>query len=98
MVHPRILEKTVRICLRSLGPRGNFPPLTCIAMVARRDFQTLRRRIMATKKTTKVTSAKKSQPAKAEKRRPPQAPSAETIPKKLSALDAAARVLQESKQ
>jgi len=37
-----------------------------------------------------VNSAKKSQPAKAEKRRPPEAPSSKTSPKKLSALDAAA--------
>jgi hypothetical protein len=54
---------------------------------------------MTTKKTTKVSSAKKSpKPTKAEKRRPPEAPPAKTSPKKLSALDAAARVLQDTKQ
>jgi len=53
---------------------------------------------MATKKTTQVNSAKKSKPAKAEKHRPPGAPSSKTSPKKLSALDAAARVLQETKR
>ena len=51
---------------------------------------------MTTKKTTKVSSVKKSpKPAKAEKRRPPEA---KTSPMKLSALDAAARVLQETRQ
>ena len=53
---------------------------------------------MATKKTTKVNSAKKSQAAKSEKSRLPEEPSSKTSPKKISALDAAARVLQETKQ
>jgi hypothetical protein len=54
---------------------------------------------MTTKKTTKVSSAKKSpKPTKAEKRRSPEAPPAKTSPMKLSALDAAARVLQETRQ
>jgi hypothetical protein len=53
---------------------------------------------MATKKSTKVNSAKKSKPAKAEKGRPPETLSSKASPKKLSALDAAARVLQETKQ
>src|SRR5438034_2898011 len=98
MLRKRILEKTVGVGLRSVCPGGNCAPLTCIAMVATRDvLETQRRRIVATKKTTKVTSAKKSQPTKAEKRRPPETPSSKTSPKKLSALDAAARVLQETK-
>jgi HB1, ASXL, restriction endonuclease HTH domain len=53
---------------------------------------------MATKKTTKVNSATKSKPAKAEKGRSPETSSSKASPKKLSALDAAARVLQETKQ
>jgi hypothetical protein len=53
---------------------------------------------MATKKTTQVNSSKKSKPAKLDKRRPPEAPSFKATPEKLSALDAAARVLQETKR
>ena len=53
---------------------------------------------MATKKSTKVNSAKKSQLTRAEMRRPPEGASSKTLPKKLSALDAAARVLQETKR
>jgi hypothetical protein len=68
-------------------------------MVATRDvLEPKRRRIMATKKITKVNSAKKSKPTKAEKGRPPETPSSKASPKKLSALDAAARVLQETKR
>jgi hypothetical protein len=99
MLQKKILEKTARVGLRSVYPGGNCAPLTRIAMVATRDvLEPKRRRIMATKKTTQVNSAKKSKPAKAEKHRPPGAPFSKTSPKKLSALDAAARVLQETKQ
>jgi len=50
------------------------------------------------KKATKPSSAKKfTKPAKAEKPRPTQ-DTPKSSPKKLSALDAAARILQETKQ
>jgi HB1, ASXL, restriction endonuclease HTH domain len=75
---------------------------TSIAMVAMPDHHVIERRTtMTAKKTTKTASngAKHAPKAKkAKKPRRPTSPAAKTSPKKLSALDAAARILQETNQ